>query len=111
MMSPLIRAMRKAAKSFEIWRNKSDSEFAWAFHVKIEKDEDDGGFVAECIEFPGCVTQGETYDEVISNIVDAISGVMTARMRASLRETLGEGPPVAMGTGTVNLPGNIAISV
>ncbi len=37
----------------------------------VEKDDD--GYFASCIELQGCYTQGDTYEEVISNIKDAIS--------------------------------------
>ena len=40
------------------------------FSVVIEQDKN--GFVAECLDLQGCYTQGETYDEVVKNIKDAI---------------------------------------
>jgi len=41
------------------------------FSVIVEQDED--GFVASCPELQGCYAQGETYEEVMKNIKDAIS--------------------------------------
>jgi predicted RNase H-like HicB family nuclease len=41
------------------------------FSVIIEKDND--GYFATCNELQGCYTQGDTYEEVIENIKDAIS--------------------------------------
>ena len=41
------------------------------FDVVIERDED-GGFVAFVPALPGCFTQGETLDEVLDNIKEAI---------------------------------------
>ncbi len=38
--------------------------------VVIEKDEN--GYFAFCPELQGCYTQGDTYEEVIANIRDAI---------------------------------------
>jgi len=38
--------------------------------VVIEKDED--GYFAYCPQLQGCYTQGDTYEEVIENIKDAI---------------------------------------
>ena len=35
---------------------------------------EDGYWVAECPSLPGCVSQGETRDEAIINIKDAIEG-------------------------------------
>jgi predicted RNase H-like HicB family nuclease len=40
------------------------------FSVNIEEDED--GFFAECPILPGCVTQGDTYEETLANIKDAV---------------------------------------
>jgi predicted RNase H-like HicB family nuclease len=42
----------------------------YRFSVIIEKDED--GYFASCNELQGCYTQGETYEEVIGNIKEAI---------------------------------------
>ena len=42
----------------------------YEFPVIIEKDED--GYFASCNELQGCYTQGETYEEVIENIKEAI---------------------------------------
>lgn len=42
-------------------------------HVIIEKDEA-GYFVAEVPALPGCLSQGKTYEEAISNIKEAIEG-------------------------------------
>ena len=41
------------------------------YTVIIEK-EDEGGFHAFCPALSGCHTQGETYEETINNIKDAI---------------------------------------
>jgi antitoxin HicB len=45
------------------------------FRVTIETDED-GVFVAECPALPGCVSQGKTRDEAMTNIRDAIQGYL-----------------------------------
>lgn len=41
------------------------------FKVTIEQDED-GMFIATCSCFPGCISQGETEEEALSNIEEAI---------------------------------------
>jgi predicted RNase H-like HicB family nuclease len=43
---------------------------AYKFSVIVEKDSD--GYFAFCPELQGCYTQGDTYEEVLSNIKDAI---------------------------------------
>ena len=35
---------------------------------------EDGYFVAECPSLPGCITQGKTREEAITNIKEAIAG-------------------------------------
>ena len=47
------------------------------YRVVIEQDED-GKFVAECPSLPGCVSQGETREEAIGNIREAIEAYVEA---------------------------------
>lgn len=44
---------------------------AMKFHVTLQK-EPSGGFIARCLELPGALSQGETEDETLANIRDAI---------------------------------------
>ena len=41
------------------------------YHFKIHREKK--GFWAECIELSGCVTQGETKEELITNMQEAIN--------------------------------------
>ena len=43
------------------------------YRVVIEQDED-GVFVAECPTLPGCISQGKSREEAVTNIKDAIAG-------------------------------------
>lgn len=45
------------------------------YRVLIEEDEE-GVFVAEVPSLPGCVTQGETRDEALSNAREAIAAYL-----------------------------------
>ena len=47
------------------------------FRVLIEQDED-GAFVAECPNLPGCISQGATREEALANIRDAIKGYLAS---------------------------------
>ncbi len=42
------------------------------FKVLLEPDEEAGGYVASCPVLPGCYTQGDTVDEALENIEEAI---------------------------------------
>jgi predicted RNase H-like HicB family nuclease len=45
------------------------------YRVLIQPDED-GVYVAECPSLPGCVSQGETREEAVANIQEAIEGYL-----------------------------------
>jgi predicted RNase H-like HicB family nuclease len=51
------------------------------YPVVLTPDLEDGGFVAECPALPGCVSEGDTVEEALANIRDAIEGCL-----ATLRE-------------------------
>jgi predicted RNase H-like HicB family nuclease len=53
------------------------------FLVTLEKDED-GYYVTECPSLPGCVSQGKTPGEALSNIREAIEGILELRLRKGL---------------------------
>ncbi len=44
---------------------------AKTFHVIIEQDED-GVYIGKVPELAGCITQGDTLDELIKNVKEAI---------------------------------------
>lgn len=44
------------------------------YHFKIHKE--GHGFWAECIEIPGCITQGDTKEELFENMEDALNTVL-----------------------------------
>ena len=37
----------------------------------------EGGFWAEVPSIPGCATQGETYEELIENLAEAVEGCLS----------------------------------
>ena len=45
------------------------------YRVALEQDED-GIYVAECPALPGCVSQGNTREEALANIKDAMAGYL-----------------------------------
>jgi predicted RNase H-like HicB family nuclease len=57
------------------------------YTVLLER-EDDGGYHAYCPSLPGCHIQGETYDEALENIEDAI------QLYLESLKAHGEKPPV-----------------
>ena len=46
------------------------------FKVVLRPDVEDGGFNVSCPALPGCHSQGETMDEALKNIKEAIEGCL-----------------------------------
>jgi predicted RNase H-like HicB family nuclease len=42
----------------------------------IVHEAEEGGFWAEVLAIPGCATQGDTMDELLANLRDAIEGCL-----------------------------------
>ncbi len=43
----------------------------------IIHEAEEGGYWAEVPSLPGCVTQGETFDELLKNIYEAVEGCLS----------------------------------
>ncbi|MCD6098639.1 type II toxin-antitoxin system HicB family antitoxin [bacterium] len=59
----------------------------YKYTIVIEQDED-GMYIASCPALQGCYTQGETFEEAVNNIKDAM------RLHIEARNSLGERIPV-----------------
>ncbi|MEJ7555186.1 MAG: type II toxin-antitoxin system HicB family antitoxin [Aquificaceae bacterium] len=57
------------------------------FQVVIQKDKH--GYFAYCPELPGCHTQGDTFDEVVKNIKEAIELYLETLTEDELEELRG----------------------
>ena len=55
--------------------------------VTIDRDED-GGWVAECPSIPGCVSQGDTKEEALANIGEAIELCLEVRAEKGMPLTI-----------------------
>jgi len=47
----------------------------------IIHEAEEGGYWAEVPSIPGCATQGETFDELLSNIYEAVEGCLSIDMK------------------------------
>ncbi len=45
----------------------------YPIHVERLSEEDGGGFAAYAIDLPGCMSDGETQEEALENVRDAIA--------------------------------------
>ncbi len=57
---------------------------ALSYRMEIVRDSDEGGFVASYPDLPGCITCGETEEEVLKNALDA----KKAWLEAALEENI-----------------------
>jgi predicted RNase H-like HicB family nuclease len=44
---------------------------------------EEGGFWAEVPAIPGCATQGETFEELLTNLYEAVEGCLSVDLDAS----------------------------
>ncbi|NJL36642.1 MAG: type II toxin-antitoxin system HicB family antitoxin [Leptolyngbyaceae cyanobacterium RM2_2_4] len=57
------------------------------FSVTLDRDED-GVWIVECPSIPGCVSQGQTKQEALENIKDAIAGCLQVRAERGIPLTV-----------------------
>jgi predicted RNase H-like HicB family nuclease len=50
------------------------------FPIVIEYNADEKVYLADCPVLPGCYTDGETYDEAVANMRDAIQLMVESRL-------------------------------
>jgi predicted RNase H-like HicB family nuclease len=57
------------------------------FNMTLDRDED-GVWIAECPSIPGCVSQGHTKDEALTNVQEAITLCLEVRAEKGLPLTI-----------------------
>ncbi len=45
----------------------------WQYNAVFEPDEKDGGYTASIPSLPGCISEGDTFEEALENIKEAAS--------------------------------------
>ena len=71
----------------------------YLFLIVIEKDKD--GYFVSCPELQGCSTQGESYEEAMTNIADAIK--LHLEDRRAAQEEIPEKTSVSLSTVAVSV--------
>ena len=92
----------------------------------ILEPEEDGGYSVHCPALPGCSSQGDTLEEALDNIQEAIRGVLKVRQREGLplpietpeiiaeeirqilADRIEDGLPLTIETRIVELPAGVA---
>jgi predicted RNase H-like HicB family nuclease len=81
----LLALLRRIFLRFE--SERGDDHASWTLTVRVKEDPLDGGWVAECPDLPGCFAQGDTRDEALYNLSDAVAGIISLRMEQQLSAT------------------------
>jgi predicted RNase H-like HicB family nuclease len=73
----------KTRRVLNRWRSRvrratGDTVAESTYTVRLEPAELDGGYIAEVLELPGCMSQGESVPETLENIVAALRAVLEA---------------------------------
>ena len=64
---------------------EQEKELTIVFH-----DSEGDGYVAECLEIPGCLAQGETEAEAMANIQDAIANCLSVLFEDTLNSAMAQ---------------------
>lgn len=93
----------------------------------ILEPEKDGGYSVHCPVLPGCVSQGDSLEEALANIREAIEGILALRqkrgmvipkdspdvvakeIRLCLKERAKDGLPLTIETREVEVPPKVAV--
>jgi predicted RNase H-like HicB family nuclease len=81
-------ALKSAQEAIDLWLECAEElgrqipeakgrNFLSKLRIEIERGED-FGYVAHCTSIPGCHSQGDTIEEALDNIQDAIGGCLDA---------------------------------
>lgn len=70
----LVNRLRERLDTLPIARTGSVTVGEFEFSVTLTPDKEDGGFVAVCPALPGCISQGDSAREALTNIQDAAQG-------------------------------------
>ena len=71
----MLKARKKRLRTVEYY-------MSLPYKMEIIPDNEEGGFVATFPDLPGCITIGETMEEVIQNIIDAKRAWIEAELQS-----------------------------
>jgi antitoxin HicB len=77
------------------------------YTVILTPDAEDGGYVAECPVIPGCVSEGDTVEETLANIKEAIEACLESL--AARREPIPQEGRIIVATVEADAPATAAV--
>jgi predicted RNase H-like HicB family nuclease len=68
-------------------KSEAPAEMVFTFVFReLDVNSGESGYVAECLEIPGCISEGETKEEAEANIKDAVRGCLSVIFEDCIRE-------------------------
>jgi predicted RNase H-like HicB family nuclease len=73
---------------------QEDTSGRFALNIVLKETVEDGEkyFIAECLEIPGCISQGDTEEEARRNIGDAVKLCLSVMFEDHLRHVIAQYP-------------------
>ena len=59
-----------------------------SYRVNVVFSKDDNGYFVSCPELPGCISQGDTYEEARSNIQEAVELYLETMTAEEIKSSL-----------------------
>jgi predicted RNase H-like HicB family nuclease len=87
--------MLKSSEAEDI-KYKNYQLFFMRFTIKLEESEE-GGYTAQCLEIPAAISEGDTKEEVLENIKEAIQLIL--EVTGEQAQVLGEIATVEVSVG------------
>ena len=75
-LGEIVQGLNGAVKEFAKEKKYSVSVNKKKYEVILHPDTEDGGYWVECLILPGCASQGDTVEEALGMIKDAIKGYL-----------------------------------
>jgi len=75
-LGAIIDALKGEVKALHDLRKYEVTVMKRKYPVILHADTEDGGYWIECPDIPGCVSQGETVEEALEMIKDALKGCL-----------------------------------
>jgi predicted RNase H-like HicB family nuclease len=73
-LGSIIDSLKGEVKALHDLKNYEITAMRMKYSVILHADTEDGGYWVECPDIPGCMSQGDTVEEALAMIKDAIKG-------------------------------------
>lgn len=86
-LGSIIDRLKGEVHAFSDQRRYDVTVMKRKYHVILHTDTEDGGYWVECPDIPGCASQGDTIEEALTMIKDAIKGCLEVISKKSKAAT------------------------